>query len=90
LKALVIPKRQALTQHQGLLAPSAEAAELCSFSFSKAALNAYLQVDWVYTLSDAPVRPNRIVADAMGRTGMPEPFSARQPQSSRMTANLIG
>jgi len=50
LEALVIPKRQALTQHQRLLAPSAEAAELCSFGFSKAALNAHLQVDWVYTL----------------------------------------
>jgi hypothetical protein len=49
LEALVIPKRQALTQHQRLLAPSAEAAELHSFGFSKAALNAYLQVDWVYT-----------------------------------------
>jgi len=47
LEALVIPKRQALTRLQGLLAPSMHVAKN---GFSTAALNEYLQVVWVYTL----------------------------------------
>jgi hypothetical protein len=40
LEALVIPKRQALTRHQELLAPSAGSSRIVLYWLLKAALNA--------------------------------------------------